>query len=208
MPPVPPLSQVLITGFGPFPGAPTNPSSVLARSLARSRRLGAAKVAAVTLPTQWREAEEFPARLNREAPDIVLMIGLAARRKALCVEITGRNGSGRFPDVVRRRPASRVLTPGGPAQIACAARPAALLHAMRGMGVPARLSGNAGGYICNALTYRAYGWARDRGRLAVFVHVPRPRPGLTLAQMRRALEALLRALLAEWRGRSIAAARR
>jgi pyrrolidone-carboxylate peptidase len=30
--------RVLITGFGPFPGAPFNPSAALAKALARRRR--------------------------------------------------------------------------------------------------------------------------------------------------------------------------
>src|SRR5712692_4936949 len=32
------LMRVLITGFGPFPGAPFNPSAALAKALARRRR--------------------------------------------------------------------------------------------------------------------------------------------------------------------------
>lgn len=135
--PAPPPLRVLITGFGPFPGAPSNPSATLARSLARSRRLPGVRLSALTLPTEWQAAEEFPALLAQEAPDIVLMIGLAARRRALCVEISGRNGGGGFPDVARRRPTSRIIAPGGPARIACPARPAALLHALSGAGVPA-----------------------------------------------------------------------
>ncbi|WGD32267.1 peptidase C15 [Ancylobacter sp. WKF20] len=199
---------MLITGFGPFPGAPSNPSATLARTLARSRRLPGVRLSALTLPTEWKAAEDFPALLAQEAPDIVLMIGLAARRRALCIEISGRNGGGSFPDVARRRPVSRVIAPGGPARIACPAPSAALLHALSGAGVPARLSRDAGRYICNALAYRAYGWARAEGRRAVFIHVPLPRPGLTLAQMHRALEALLRRLVAQRCAAPIAAARR
>jgi pyroglutamyl-peptidase len=208
MPPVPLPLRVLITGFGPFPGAPANPSATLARALARSRRLPGVRLRALTLPTEWQAAQDFPALLAQEAPDIVLMIGLAARRRALCVETSGRNGGGGFPDVARRRPASRIIAPGGPARIACAAPSAALRHALSGTGVPARLSRDAGRYICNALAYRAYGWAQAEGRRAVFVHVPLPRPGLTLAQMHRALEALLRRLIAQRRAAPIERARR
>nr|WP_250152611.1 peptidase C15 [Ancylobacter radicis] len=198
----------MITGFGRFPGAPDNPSASLARALARSRRFPGAHLTADVLPTLWRTAEDFPARLERERPDIVLMIGLAARRPHLCVERLGRNGGGVFPDAGRRRPARRVLAPGGPAGIASTAEPVALLHALRGARVPARLSRDAGRYICNALAYRAYGWARAQGRLAIFIHVPLPRPGLSLTQMRRALEALLRALIAQHRARALMAAAR
>ncbi|MBS7539331.1 pyroglutamyl-peptidase I [Ancylobacter lacus] len=194
--------RVLITGFGRFPGAPVNPSAALALRLARSRRPGpaGADVTGLVLPTEWAQAQSFPDILDRYAPDIVLMIGLAARRSALCLEIRARNGAGGRPDVVRRRPGPGRLQPGGPPAIGCRAAPMPLLAALRGAGLPARLSRDAGGYVCNALALRAYLWAaKQAGRRAIFVHIPRPRPGLDLARMARGLEGVLAALMAQAR---------
>lgn len=200
------LPRLLITGFGHFPGMPANPSAQLARHLARSRPAGGARTERRLLATRWDEAAGFPALLAQTQPDIVLMLGVAARRRRISVEIVGRNATGAFPDAAGHRPTSHVLEPGAPAQRALAARPAPLLAALRAAGVPAHLSRHAGRYVCNALAFRAYGWARaglaaDGGaRLAVFVHVPLPRPGrLALPQLARGLEALLAALLAQFR---------
>lgn len=206
------MPRVLVTGFGRFPGAPVNPSGPLARALAATRRLPGVQIEASVLPTLWDAAAGFAAQLDRLQPDVVLMIGLASRRREVCIEITGRNATGRFPDAARARPGTRRLIAGGPPTRRCAAEAAPLLQALKRAGVPARLSRNAGGYICNALAYYAYGWARTAGaaHLAVFVHIPHPRPGgIPAAAMRRGLEALLVALVARQRhARLMAAAAR
>jgi len=206
------VTKVLITGFSRFPGAPVNPSGPLALRLAATRRLPGMPVTALVLPTTWQAASGFPALLERLAPDVVLMIGLASRRRQVSIELSGRNATGLSPDAGRSRPKSRRLQAGAPASRRCTADPAPLLHALRLSGVPAQLSRNAGGYICNALAFRTYGWAGavNPPHLAVFVHIPYPKlGGIPAARMRRGLEALLVALVAQHRRtRTIAAARR
>ncbi|MCJ8143774.1 peptidase C15 [Ancylobacter sp. A5.8] len=191
--------RILITGFGPFPGAPVNPSAALARLLVRP---GKSARELLVLPTTWAQARGFGEELERRQPDIVLMIGLAARRRALCVETRAVNHAGGFPDVRRRRPASRALRRFGPREIACAAAPVPLVHALRQAGLPARVSRDAGRYICNALAFEAYGWAaRDSGRLAIFVHIPSPRSALPRARMAHGMAALLKTLEAQFAAR-------
>lgn len=114
------------------------------------------------------------------------------------------NATGAAPDATRTRPAGRQLQQGGPAIAPGRAAPAPLLHALRQAGVPARASRDAGGYVCNALTYRAYQWAAagTDPRLAVFVHIPRPSPKLPASAITRAIEALLVALVAQFRAAS------
>ncbi|MCK0196393.1 peptidase C15 [Ancylobacter sp. 6x-1] len=190
--------RVLVTGFGPFPGAPVNPSGALALQLARSRRLAGIGLAvdALVLPTLWVRADALPAELAARDPDILLMIGLAGRRRALTPERFGRKASRAFPDAAGRRP-QRAIQTGAPALVPAPARLGPLVKALREAGLPARLSVDAGGYICNALAWRGYRWARERERTAVFVHIPRPRPGAGIADMRRGLEAVIRALITE-----------
>jgi pyroglutamyl-peptidase len=191
--------RVLITGFGRFPGAPANPSGALAKALARRRRpaLAGMVLRAEVLPTTWAVAADFAAMLRREDPDIVLMIGLAARRRQVCVETRAVNRASGFPDAARRHPGSRRLDAAGPDATRARVHPAGLLRALRLAGVPARTSRDAGRYICNAQAYGAYGQAgaTDRPRLAVFVHIPRPDHGrLSMPALLRGLEALLVAL--------------
>ena len=197
--------HLLVTGFGPFPGAPANPAAGLARALVRLRRpaLAGTRRSLRIIPTRWEEATAFPTALEDLAPDIVLMIGLAARRRAVCIELLGRNRTRLFPDAARQRPAGPLFERGGPPSRRCAADPAPLLHALARAGLPAKLSRDAGGYVCNALSWHAYGWAQGP-RLAVFVHVPRPGVGgpLGRARMLRGLGDLMVALVAQHRLRA------
>lgn len=196
--------RILVTGFGRFPGMPANPSAGIASTLARSRRLRSGQVEARILPTRWSEAEGFPAVLDATAPDIVLMLGVAGRRRHVTIELVARNATGLFPDADRAWPAARRLERNGPELRRLGAAPMPLLRALREAGAPALLSRDAGRYVCNALAWRAYGWAQagaraDGGqRLVVFVHIPRSGV-IPAATLKRALEALLVALAGQYR---------
>jgi pyroglutamyl-peptidase len=192
---------ILVTGFGPFPGAPQNPSGPLALRVARRRRPAFANVTLVphVFPTSYQAIErEFPALIARHRPDAVLMFGLASRTRHLRVETRAHNGiSSIFPDAARRRPTAARLAPKALAWLPARAPCATLLHAARATGVAAALSHDAGRYLCNALYWRALEASAQNGgpRVAAFVHVPRA-DVLSSAALARAGEALLRAILA------------
>lgn len=169
--------RVLILGFGPFPGAPRNPSAILAERLARRRRpalAGEIRTAHVFATTYAAVDADLPALLKQK-PDIVLMFGLAARRRHLCIETQARNArSILFPDVRGYRPERGVIVPGGPAALRGASAFARLLAAARASRMPARLSRDAGRYVCNYSYWRALELAgRGNRPLVQFVHIPR-----------------------------------
>ena len=58
--------RVLITGFGPFPGAPFNPSAALAKALARRRRPALAGIARQPCVRTRRAGEAREWRIARE----------------------------------------------------------------------------------------------------------------------------------------------
>ncbi|HTS39469.1 MAG TPA: pyroglutamyl-peptidase I [Xanthobacteraceae bacterium] len=193
---------LLITGFGPFPGAPTNPSGPLAKRLARRRRpvFADTRLFAHVFRTSYAAVErELPALLTQYRPDAVLMFGLATRTPHLRIEIRARNvASMMFADAERRKPAARLLTRSGVGAMAVRAPRANLLQAARAARVPVRLSHDAGRYLCNALFWRALEAADQRKgpRVVAFVHVPRLRRNLSLADLARGGEAITAAILA------------
>lgn len=207
------MTTALVIGFGPFPGAPENPSAALVRALAKRRRpaLAGARIAAAVLPTRYAAAlEDLPALLRRHDPDVVLLFGLASRTPYLRIERRAVNrATGCYADAARKKPATRALIPGAPPELRVRADMMRLLAAARAAGIHSRLSRDAGRYVCNAALYRALlaGDAGGRPRLAAFVHVPRPRRRAPLGAKRRerpaadslvrAGEAVLAALLAE-----------
>jgi pyroglutamyl-peptidase len=166
--------QVLVTGFGPFPGVRVNPSAALAWRLARSPRLK--RVGIDIAGAEFRTAYDdvgasLPPLLERA--DIVLMLGVAARRKWLSVEQRGVNhGSCTAPDVGGKAAA---LSWRG-AHIRTSRAPlASCLAALRKARLPARRSIDAGRYLCNASYYQGLTQARV-GTTVLFVHVPMPSP--------------------------------
>ena len=169
--------RILLIGFGPFPGAPQNPSAMLAERLARRRRpaLAATTRTALVFATAYAAVDRELPRLFAANPDIVLMFGLAARRRHLCIEMQARNArSILFPDVRGYRPERGVIVPGRPATLRGGAPLARLLAAARTSRMPARLSRDAGRYVCNYSYWRALELAGRGSRpLIVFIHIPR-----------------------------------
>ncbi|WP_043539733.1 hypothetical protein [Salinarimonas rosea] len=172
------MTRLLITGFGPFPGVPRNPTEGLARRLAadpRWRRRGIVAEALV-LPTTWRAVDEILLPHVRESrPDAVLMLGVAARRRRVTIEVRALNRVGRLlPDAAGGLPMRLAYRPGEPfvrrARIAIGPLLAAMNAAAPGT---TRLSRNAGRYLCNGASYAAL--AEPGPEALVFVHVPMPR---------------------------------
>ena len=115
--------RVLLIGFGPFPGAPLNPSALLVKSLARRRRPAFAEIVRTShvFTTTYAAVDRDLAKLREIGADIVLMFGLAGRRRHLCIETRARNAvSLLFPDASGFRPQRGVIALGEPAR--CAAQ--------------------------------------------------------------------------------------
>src|ERR1700681_4659232 len=94
-------ATILMTGFGPFPGAPFNPTGPLVTRLARLRRQGLAKVEIVPhiFPTSYAAVDrDLPKLIANYRPDALLMFGLATRARTLRVETRARNGLALVPD--------------------------------------------------------------------------------------------------------------
>src|SRR5450759_2908487 len=92
---------ILVTGFGPFPGAPFNPTGPLVKRLTRLRRPALADVTLVphVFPTSYASLDrELPALLRKHRPDALLMFGLAPRARTLRIETRARNALAHSPD--------------------------------------------------------------------------------------------------------------
>jgi pyroglutamyl-peptidase len=177
--------RVLIAGFGPFPGAPLNPSALLVKALARRQRPALAGVARAThvFATAYAAVDRDLPKLLKAKPDIVLMFGFAGRRRALTIETRARNAvSVLFPDAGGYRPRSGVIAAGEPSSRHGNAPFARLLGAVRQSALPARLSRDAGSYLCNYAYWQALRHAPASRPLVVFVHIP---PVRLAAQRRR-----------------------
>lgn len=167
--------RVLLIGFGPFPGAPFNPSEVLVKALARRRRPALAEAVRNVhiFQTAYAAVDRDLPKLLATQPDIILMFGLAGRRRHLCIETRARNAvSLLFPDVSGYRPQRAVIARGGPAAMRGMAPFSRLLGSLRGHSFPGRLSRDAGRYLCNYAYWRTLEHAPRGLPFVQFVHIP------------------------------------
>lgn len=200
--------RVLITGFGPFPGAPFNPTERLVERMMRLRRPALAdveRIAHIFTVTYGDVDSDLPRLLAEHRPDALLMFGLAARTPHLRVETRARNSiTTIWPDAGHTRIGLGKIAPGGADALVFGRHTAKLLRAARQTDISAALSRDAGRYLCNYLCWRAIESSRasQKPPLTAFIHVPLvPRgplaqrkgkqPRVTLEQLVDAGEAIL-----------------
>jgi pyroglutamyl-peptidase len=169
--------RILITGFGPFPGAPFNPTEPLVERLLRLRRpaLAGVEFSSHIFPVTYQAVDrELPQLLAKHRPQALLMFGLASRTCYVRIETRARNAiTTLWPDADHARVRKGSISghadavPFGPHTLK-------LLRAADATGVDARASRDAGSYLCNYLSWRAIEAAGGNTglRLAAFVHVP------------------------------------
>src|SRR5258705_10605907 len=81
--------RILVTGFGPFPGAPFNPTQPLVARLVRLRRpaLRDVELSGHIFPVTYTPVDrELPELLASRQPHALLMFGLASRTPHLPVQ--------------------------------------------------------------------------------------------------------------------------
>jgi pyroglutamyl-peptidase len=169
--------RILITGFGPFPGAPFNPTQPLVARLLRLRRpaLGDVELSGHIFPVTYKAVDrQLPELLANLRPDALLMFGLASRTPYVRIETRARNAvTTLWPDADHTRMRKGSIS-GGAGAMRFGPHTAKLLRAAKDTGVDARASRDAGSYLCNYLSWRAIEavGAGNGPRLAAFVHVP------------------------------------
>ena len=84
---------LLLTGFGPFPGVPVNPSEAVLRRIAAgplARRLGI-RIVTHRFDTTFAALDGLPRLVADFRPDACLHLGIAANSRFLRVETRGTN---------------------------------------------------------------------------------------------------------------------
>jgi pyroglutamyl-peptidase len=176
-------TTVLITGFGPFPGVPVNATMRLLPELAQAaaRRFAGVRIATAVLATEWTAApRRLEALLADIEPDLVLHFGVSSRARGFEVEARAHNACMQSPDAAGALPPGVAVRDGGPEVRAATLPVRHIVARLRRRGIPAFVSRDAGGYLCNATLYHSLGCAQERSGCRVgFIHIPATlgRPG-------------------------------
>ena len=177
------MTGVLVTGFEPFGEHAVNPSALVAKSFD-----------GVVLPVSYaRAAGALRAAIDDADPDVVLCFGLADNRTKVSVERFAHNlDEASTTDNDAASGSGTEIDPAGPLAFRSTLPVDDIVAALDSEGIPAEVSRDAGGFLCNHVFYRLL-----QLRSGGFVHVP-PLTVLPEDELLRAAEIVV----ATARGRS------
>jgi pyroglutamyl-peptidase len=187
--------RLLICGFGPFPAAPKNPCAMVIEALAAAAwSPRGVETDYLVLPVSWTGSPELVLEALAARPaDAVLVVGVATSADAFRVETLGRNRASRsLVDPQGQVWTNSTIDPQGPGALASTAPTDDVLAAVLQANLPARLSDDAGDYLCNFTLYRLL--AAQAAPVVGFLHVPQVREcaetaSFDIADVERAIRA-------------------
>lgn len=199
--------KILITGFDPFGGESVNPALEAVKAM--KDEIAGAQIVKLEIPTVFNKSiAKVREAMDREKPDVVLSIGQAGGRFAICPERVAINISdGRIADNEGYQPIDEPIFADGAPAYFTTLPVKAMVEAIKAKGIPAELSNTAGTYVCNHVMYGVlYHINKDfPGVRGGFIHVPfipqqvvakKNTPAMALADITAALEAAVEAIVA------------
>lgn len=176
------MSGVLATGFEVFGDHEVNPSQLIAEELD-----------GVVLPVSYERAVDvLRAAIEERRPDLVICFGLAHERTAISVERWAHNfDEATTVDNDGAAGSGRPIDPAGPLALGSTLPVDDIVAALEAGDIPAEVSRDAGGYLCNHVFYRL----RRSGMRGGFVHVP-PLEAVPLEAQLRAARVIVEACAA------------
>ena len=162
---------------GHFPTSPKNASAALVQVLADKARavFEDVRFVAEIFPTDWQAA---PDRLKQlfcaHQPSLMLHFGVAREAQSFRIETQGLNTCHMTKDSAGAMPAGlHLLTDGAPAHpVTIPTRD--IVESLTRLGIAASTSGDAGGYLCNAVLYHSLVLANSAEHPCNvgFIHIP------------------------------------
>lgn len=173
-----PTRNILITGFGPFPGVEENISGPLAvktadRAKSVFNETAVSSVHAVVLPTEWQLGPTLSASTVDDCdPDIILHLGVSEKARGFIVETQAANVCRPTPDAIGAFSGGPQLCALSPPHLKATLPIDDIIQRLSDLKIPVGRSDDAGGYLCNAVLFSTLKQARRRNRKVGFVHVP------------------------------------
>ena len=153
------MTRVLVTGFEPFGENDVNPSALIAEEFG-----------GVILPVSYgRAADQLRRVVEERNPDVVVCFGLAADRSTITVERYAHNlDEASTTDNDGTAGSGSPIDAAGPPALASTLPVDEIVAALRVDEIPAEVSRDAGGYLCNHVLYALLRSGAHGG----FVHLP------------------------------------
>lgn len=163
-------AEVVITGFGPFPGVAWNPSGWLVQTLARTHQR---PLAAAVLPVSWHGAwAALAPLLEASRPRHLILFGVSHQATGFALEQRAFNARGPHADAHGETSADKRLVRECAETLDATLPLAPTASALAAANIPVVLSDDPGRYLCNALLFAALHWAQNEPTRVGFVHIP------------------------------------
>ncbi len=169
--------RLAITGFGPFPGVPFNASQRLVEELSQGvvRVAPAPLVTTTVLQTDWTQAlAELRHLVRSMRPHLLVHFGVSSRAAGFVIETRAFNQTSLRADCSGAQAAARCVRPSAGGARTATLPAGRLIGRLRLDGIPARLSTDAGRYLCNAVLFESLVQAEAAAHtpLVGFIHIP------------------------------------
>src|SRR6476660_6381143 len=125
--------RILLTGFGPFPGVPTNPSAWLAEGLPAPDLHG--RIHVRIFPTEWQAAGLVADLCETLQPHVMIHFGVSEHAKTFRIEHSAHNRTAPRADAGGALPAGPVISAEGAERLDTALPAAALARHLQTNGV-------------------------------------------------------------------------
>jgi len=141
----------------------------------RFRKVPPPRLFTAVLPTDWRQAQrQLHSLVKAVKPDIALHFGVSRRARGFVIETRACNQTSARQDCSGASAMRRCVRRNAAAALPTTLPAARLVQRLRMEGIPAKLSSDAGRYLCNTLLYESLHLAEAAGGActAGFVHIP------------------------------------
>ena len=165
--------KILVTGFDPFGGEPTNPAIESVKRI--DDNIEGAEIIKLEIPTVFHKAADVvEAKIKEVKPDVVLSIGQAGGRYGIAVERVAINqDDARIEDNEGNQPIDVAIREDGAPAYFSTLPIKAMVEEIKKENLPANVSNTAGTFVCNHIMYQDLYLAEKYGNIkAGFIHVP------------------------------------
>jgi pyroglutamyl-peptidase len=167
--------NIILTGFEPFNGSTTNPSSEIIKHFPIDLFPGHNLIQKILPVDSLKAVAWLSSKIKGIQPDIVMLLGEASQRPVVSIEKIAINWMDfRIADNSGNQILDRPVIEEGPAAF-FSTLPVSLIHQhLKNAGIPSEISLSAGAYLCNQVFYSSlyYLSLEDHQCLCGFIHLP------------------------------------
>jgi pyroglutamyl-peptidase len=199
--------KILITAFDPFGGDKVNPALEAVKLMKDT--IAGAEIVKLEIPTVFNKSIDLVVKtIDAVKPDVVLNVGQAGGRFDVTPERVAINvDDARIKDNEGNQPIDQPIAKDGAPAYFATLPVKAMVEAIKAVELPSSLSNSAGTFVCNHIMYGTlHHIAKNQLNIrAGFIHVPfipeqvvgrpAPAPSLSTADIVRALEAAVKAIV-------------